>query len=152
MSVELIRRLNDDLDGGAATQTVAFSWGGKALEIDLSDANYKVLADFMGRYAGKAREAETEETAKKATKKRKTSPGLGRDKSALIREWAKTEWPEPLSDRGRVPAKVIAAYDAAGGKTKARTGGQGQPGSQAGAGSGPAGGISAGTAGQPPAA
>ncbi len=47
--------LEDDLDGGPASETVLFSLDGVAYEIDLNDGNAAGLRDAMAQYVGAGR-------------------------------------------------------------------------------------------------
>ena len=47
--------LEDDLDGGEATETVSFGLDGRTYEIDLNDKNAAALRDALARYVAAAR-------------------------------------------------------------------------------------------------
>jgi hypothetical protein len=96
--------LVDDLDGTEATQTVTFSLDGTTYEIDLNDDNAAALRDSFAGYVGHARKVSG---ARRGAKK----SGAAVDTKAA-REWAREAGYE-VSDRGRVPAHVLAAYAAA---------------------------------------
>jgi len=100
--------LVDDLDGGTAEETVAFSVDGVSYEIDLSRDNASAMRDALASYVGAARRVGGRVRA------RATSVASGRrdDRSAQIREWARSEG-HKVSDRGRIPADLAAKYDAA---------------------------------------
>lgn len=99
--------LVDDLDGSEATQTVAFGLDGASYEIDLNDDNAHRLREVVERFVGSARRT----GGRRASVPRSTpSPSAG-DKGA-VREWAKVNGME-VSERGRIPADVQEAYDAA---------------------------------------
>ena len=98
MAREIRVILTDDLDGTEADQTVEFSLGNASYSIDLSDANVAKL------------EAALEPFIAKAEKVR--GGRAGRGGTAEIRAWARENGFE-VSDRGRVPADVMAAYEAA---------------------------------------
>lgn len=102
--------LVDDLDGGTAEETVAFSVDGVSYEIDLSGDNASTMRDALARYVGSARRVGGRSRTRTAT----TTPSTGRrdDRSAQIREWARGEG-HKVSDRGRIPADLAAKYDAA---------------------------------------
>lgn len=97
--------LVDDLDGSEATQTVSFALDGASYEIDLNDDNAAALRDAFAGYVGHARKVTG---PRRSTKK---STGGGVDTKA-VREWARANGRE-VSDRGRVPADLVAAYEAA---------------------------------------
>jgi hypothetical protein len=100
--------LEDDLDGTGAEETVTFGLDGITYEIDLSARNAAQLRDRMAPYVASARR-----TSGRASSRRSSARGRSSGPSpAEIRDWARTEGRE-VSDRGRVPADVRAAYDAA---------------------------------------
>ena len=85
--------LVDDIDGTDATETVSFGLDGTSYEIDLNDSNAAALRDALASYVGHAR---------------KVSSTRGRKARA-----ASTSSGYEVSDRGRVPAEVREAFDAA---------------------------------------
>lgn len=98
--------LVDDLDGGEASETVSFALDGVSYEIDLSENNANALRDALSAYVGSARRAG-----------RRAKGGRGRgapsrnQETAAIREWAR-ERGFKISDRGRIPADILAKYEA----------------------------------------
>jgi len=98
--------LVDDLDGGPADETVAFSLDGTSYEIDLSSANAARLRDVMASYVGHARKAA------RGSGRRSARAGRGSGNSAEIRRWAKSQGIQ-VNERGRIPATVVAQYEAA---------------------------------------
>ena len=98
--------LEDDLDGGSADETVMFALDGTNYEIDLSAKNAAKLRDALAKYVGAGRR-----TAARGRRGASRSRG-GATNAAAVREWARANGYE-VSDRGRVPADVKAAYDAA---------------------------------------
>jgi len=99
--------LEDDLDGSEATETVSFALDGTSYEIDLNDANAAKLRDALGVYIGHARKVTTGRRGA-----RRTSPGAGGASAKDIREWARDNG-YTVPDRGRIPAEVRSAYEAA---------------------------------------
>ena len=102
--------LVDDLDGGEANETVQFSLDGIAYEIDLSSDNASKLRNELGVYAGHARKASGGAAA--AGRRKRTRTGPGRERSSEIRAWAKQRG-HKVSERGRIPAAIIAEYESA---------------------------------------
>jgi hypothetical protein len=98
--------LVDDIDGSEATQTVTFGVDGNTYEIDLNDANAEALRSSVAGYVGHARKV----TGGRRPAARKASGGGTGTKA--VREWARANGHE-VSDRGRVPAELVAAYEAA---------------------------------------
>ena len=85
--------------------TRAFSLDGRDYEIDLCERHSQKFDDALKRFADKARRASNRVTRPK----RRTT--ANRQHSADIRSWAKDAGIE-VSDRGRIPAQVIARYEA----------------------------------------
>lgn len=102
--------LVDDIDGGGADETVAFALDGKAYEIDLSKKNAGALRRALKRYTDSARRAGR--AASPGRRSRSAAGRTDRERTADIREWARANGRE-VSDRGRIPASVVDAYDAA---------------------------------------
>ncbi len=98
--------LEDDIDGGDATETVMFGLDGATYEIDLSDKNAAKLRDSLSRYVASARR--TTARARRASSRRGTTGPT----TAQVREWARSSGRE-VSDRGRISAETRAAYEAA---------------------------------------
>ncbi len=98
--------LVDDLDGTEATETVTFGLDGTTYEIDLNEANAAQLRDALSGYVGHARKV----TSSRA--RRGKSAAAGGPSARELREWARSNGYE-VSDRGRVPAEVREAFDAA---------------------------------------
>jgi hypothetical protein len=107
--VEVI--LVDDVDGGAATETVTFALDGVSYEIDLSDKNAKSLRDDLAKWTGHARRAGSS-GGRRAGGRRSSGGTARRTDLAAVREWARANGYE-VSDRGRISADVQAAYDKA---------------------------------------
>jgi hypothetical protein len=85
--------------------TRAFSLDGRDYEIDLCEKHSQKFDEAVQRFADKARKVST----RMSRPKRRTA--AHRQRSADIRAWAKRSGIE-VSDRGRIPAQVIAKYDA----------------------------------------
>jgi hypothetical protein len=98
--------LVDDLDGSDASETVAFGLDGTAYEIDLNDKNAAALRDALSAYVGHARKVSAR--GRRTRSAAATSGPSARE----LREWARSNGFE-VSDRGRVPAEVREAFEAA---------------------------------------
>jgi hypothetical protein len=97
--------LEDDLDGGDATETVAFGLDGRSYEIDLNDKNAKALRDALAKYVAVARRS-----GGRASKPRtRTQVGTS---AREIRDWARSNG-FTVPDRGRIPSEVREAFEAA---------------------------------------
>lgn len=97
--------LEDDIDGGDATETVMFGLDGVSYEIDLSDKNAQRLRDSLTKYVASARR-----TASRG--RRSARRGTSGPSTAAVREWARSNGHD-VSDRGRISAEIKAAYEAA---------------------------------------
>ena len=104
-SVQII--LEDDLEGGAADETVQFGLDGRDYEIDLSTANAEKLREALRPYAAAGRKAGRTSTRSTGARTSKGDPD-----TAKIRAWAKENGYE-VSDRGRVHQSIKDAYYAA---------------------------------------
>ena len=97
--------LIDDIDQSTASETVRFGVDGTAYEIDLSAKNASKLRDAFAPYVGAARR-----TGQRSGARRRRSSGDGR--TAEIRAWARSKNLK-VNERGRIPAEIVAKYDAA---------------------------------------
>lgn len=116
MARRIVHQLVDDLDGtlleAGEGETVLFSLDGVAYEIDLTDENAAALRGALDRYTHAARtvsSARATSSAGAAGRKRRRS---GQQDFSGVREWAKQNGYQ-VSERGRVPASVLEAYEAA---------------------------------------
>ncbi len=100
--------LVDDIDGGDATETVQFGLDGTAYEIDLSDANATALRDALSGYVGHARKVTSGRRGRRST----AGAAAGGASAKDVRAWAR-ENNHSVPERGRIPADVREAYDAA---------------------------------------
>lgn len=111
MAQKVIVSLVDDLDGGAAEETVEFALDGKSYQIDLSDENAKKLREAFAAYVDGARRA----TTSRGTSPRRPQQGgtqravADREQNQAIRDWANRHGMK-VSDRGRIPGDVVKAY------------------------------------------
>ncbi len=108
--------LEDDLDGGPADETMTFAVDGVTYEIDVNAENAQQLRDSFAPYVGAARRVGREGRARstRAQRSRPAEPVKARKGDATpdpkeVRAWAR-ETGRPVSDRGRVPADLIAEY------------------------------------------
>jgi hypothetical protein len=102
----------DDLDGTEAQGTVTFALENRAYEIDLSDENTDKLHEALAPFIEHARKASKAAGAAQAAPTRKGArTPVDREQTAAIRTWAR-ENGHTVNDRGRIPAKVVEAYNA----------------------------------------
>jgi hypothetical protein len=110
--------LSDDLDENLpADETVSFSLDGTNYEIDLSEKNAGELRDAFSRYVQAARKVGRGSGSGRASgggRSRATGGGgrMDREQAGAIRDWARKNG-HAVSDRGRIPASVVEAYEAA---------------------------------------
>jgi hypothetical protein len=112
MAQKTIIQLVDDLDGtpletGEGT-TIRFAVEGTEYEIDLSDANADKLNDALADFVKAARVVSRPRASRGSERK---SSGSTMDSTA-VRQWAK-DTGLAVSERGRISADVMAAYNAA---------------------------------------
>lgn len=110
MAREIRVFLTDDIDGSEATQTVEFSVAGTAYTIDLNDANAAKFEAALAPYVDKADRVRT--GRRPASTRRSSASRSASGATAEIRAWARDNGFK-ISDRGRIPANVIAAYESA---------------------------------------
>lgn len=96
--------LEDDLDGSTADETVRFGLDGVDYEIDLSTDNAEKIRADLAQWVGHARRLGKSRAGGSASKK-SGSP-------TEIRAWAQANGMD-VSSRGRVPAHVREAFEAA---------------------------------------
>ena len=101
----------DDIDGGEAAGTVRFALDGTDYEIDLNAEHSEELRSAIGKYVTYAR--------KVGGAARRGGRGAGRGRGASparntteIRQWARENGYD-IKERGRVPADLVAKYQAA---------------------------------------
>jgi len=104
--------LEDDIDGGAAAETVTFGIDGHSYEIDLSKKNAAKLRDALAPFVGAARRAGRSGSTPGRRGAARSASRADRGRIQAIREWARANG-HPISDRGRIPATIVEAYDAA---------------------------------------
>ena len=110
--------LIDDLDGGAADETMRFGVDGGHYEIDVSAENAGALRDALAPFVAVGRKIGRRTPS--ATRRIPTPPATGapqtrgpaaRHLNQQIRTWA-TQHGLTVNDRGRIPADLIAKYEA----------------------------------------
>jgi hypothetical protein len=106
--------LSDDLDENLpADETVSFSLDGTSYEIDLADKNAKEMRDAFSRYVSAARKVGRSGRSTGGSGRGRGSGGrMDREQAGAIRDWARKNG-HAVSDRGRIPASVVEAYEAA---------------------------------------
>ena len=100
----------DDIDGGEAAGTVRFGLDGVDYEIDLSAGHADELHAALRTYIDHARK--TGGTSRRGPRGRHAGSTID---TTAVRSWAREQGIN-IKDRGRVPAEVVAKYEAATGR------------------------------------
>jgi len=113
MARRIVHQLVDDIDGSVLEvgegETVHFSLNGASYEIDLNTAHAEELRKAFEPYISAGRRAGSSGAVRSAAPRKRT----GRNPEvAAIRAWANDNG-YTLSERGRIPAPVVEAYNAA---------------------------------------
>ena len=116
MAQRTIVQLTDDLDGKPISEgkgeTIRFSLDRQDYEIDLAEKNAKGLRNDLSKYVSAARRASGGRSAGGRGRGRSGS-GSGRDYDPkAVRAWAESQGIQ-VSQRGRVPADLVAQFQAA---------------------------------------
>jgi hypothetical protein len=106
MAQKITVTLEDDLDGGAAAETLQFSFDGTHYEIDLNKKNARAFRKQVAPFIEHARRAG------RGQRRQSGRTQSGRRRSSDIRAWAKDQG-MAVSGRGRIPAGVVEQYEAA---------------------------------------
>ncbi|GAA0350212.1 Lsr2 family protein [Streptomyces olivoreticuli] len=104
MAQRVVVTLSDDIDGGAAAETVSFGLDGKSYEIDLNTANAKKLRVALAPFVEAGRK---QSRSGKVYRHTPVAP----DPSA-VRAWARSHGMD-VPPRGRIPKRVYEAFNAA---------------------------------------
>jgi hypothetical protein len=113
VQVLLVCDLHDEEVEGS--ETVAFGLDGSSYEIDVCDEHAAQLRDAFAPFVGAARRAGRPAAGGVRRTSRAGSRGTGsgdRERVQAMREWAR-EHGHKVSERGRLPGSVVAAYEAA---------------------------------------
>jgi Lsr2 len=94
----------DDIDGSDAQGTVRFGFDGTDYEIDLNKKHSDQLAKALSPFIAAAR--------KVPSPRRAIRSRAGRHNQSDVRAWARSQGMK-VSERGRIPADVLAKYQAA---------------------------------------
>jgi hypothetical protein len=107
---QVVIKLEDDLDGGDANETLTFGLDGVSYEIDLSDAHAAELRDELAAYVAAARRVGGRKVH--GAGNGVAAPAGDRERARAIREWARGEGIE-VSARGRISSELAAQYEEA---------------------------------------
>jgi hypothetical protein len=95
----------DDIDGSEAEGTVRFGLGGAEYEIDLNKKHADQFAKVLSPFIAAARKVPSSRRAARGSR-------TARHDQSDVRAWARENGLK-VSDRGRIPADVLARYQAA---------------------------------------
>jgi hypothetical protein len=95
----------DDIDGSEAEGTVRFGFGGTDYEIDLNKEHSEQLNAAVGPFIAAARKVPSSRKPARGTR-------TARHDLSDVRAWARDQGIK-VSTRGRIPADVLARYNAA---------------------------------------
>ena len=115
---ETITRLVDDLDGGAAHETVKFGLDGQLYEIDLSSKNAKKLRSELAVYmegGSRVSHRRTSTGARAVGARGGSSTAAGKDQNRAIREWAQRKGFD-VAARGRIRQDIVEEYQKTAGR------------------------------------
>lgn len=112
MAQRTVVELTDDLDGGPADERLTFSYDGQSYEIDLSKDNAQEFRAMMEAYAKAGRKLSDGRSSRQRSAPEAKKPFDEVDQRA-VRAWARSNGVE-VSPRGRIPARVLEQYRAAG--------------------------------------
>ena len=101
----------DEVEG---TETITFALDGSSYDIDVCDSHAGELRDAFAPFVGAARRSGRTTTSAQRRSGRGAGRAASTDKNrvAEIREWARKNGHQ-VSERGRIAATVLAAYEAA---------------------------------------
>lgn len=112
MAKQIVESFIDDIDGTEAVGTVSFAYKGKTYEIDLSLAHSQAFDESMSEWIEHAREVRGELVGRRRRGAGGGTRALSREKSAEIRQWAKSHGLQ-VSERGRIASTVVEKYEQA---------------------------------------
>ncbi|MDT4913115.1 MAG: hypothetical protein QOC66_2243 [Pseudonocardiales bacterium] len=111
MAQKTIVQLIDDIDQGAAEETVSFGLDGTNYEIDLSAKNAAKLRDSLATYVANARRSSRSAGRPGGGGSRRGRGARGdREQTQAIREWARKNG-HKVGEKGRIPAHILEAYN-----------------------------------------
>jgi hypothetical protein len=110
---ETITKLIDDLDGGAADETVKFGLDGVLYEIDLSKKNADKLRNALKSYVEKGTRVDRRRAVtiggRSASARSRGGAAAEREQNRAIRAWAQRKGLE-VAPRGRIKADILDQY------------------------------------------
>jgi hypothetical protein len=111
MAQRIVTELTDDTNGKPADETVTFGLDGREYAIDLTSRNAAALRKAFDVYVKNGRRVGGRRTRGSGSSSPSHSSSNGAD-TRSVREWASKNGFQ-VSARGRIPANVVEAYQAA---------------------------------------
>jgi hypothetical protein len=113
VAARTIVTIYDDLDNSEGASTVSFAYRGTSYEIDLGEKNQAAMDKALAKFIAVARKKSGSVAPSTPRGRRRAgSRSKGPTELSAIRAWAQENGFE-VSDRGRIPGEVQAAYDSA---------------------------------------
>jgi hypothetical protein len=114
MAQKVVVEIVDDLDGSVSAEvtTVNFALDGRSYEIDLNASNAQKLRTSLAEFVAAGRRAKPRRGGAVVVRASSTHDSGARERAHAIREWA-SQAGHKVSDRGRIPAAVVEAYERA---------------------------------------
>ncbi len=110
MAQKVVTRLEDDIDGSEACETIVFGVDGQQYEIDLNEEHASDLREVLAPFISVARRVGGGRKGRSVAQKQRTGDEI--DPKA-VRSWAEANGVK-VSPRGRISADVVEQYKAAG--------------------------------------
>lgn len=114
MARKTVTHYYSDLSGDeieSADTTISFGLEGVSYDVDLTANEQQELRDLLARYVEVARASDAE-SSRRRRRHASSQSGRGETSAKDIREWALANG-YAVPDRGRIPALVREAFDAA---------------------------------------
>ncbi|ALG86922.1 histone-like nucleoid-structuring protein Lsr2 [Gordonia phthalatica] len=110
MAKKTVIQIVDDIDGAELEEyeTVRWSLDGKNYEFDTSPEHAEEFRNHVATYVAASRST----GGRAAAGRRAAGSGRTASNTRVIRQWAADNG-YTVSDRGRIPADIVAAYEAA---------------------------------------
>jgi len=96
----------DDLTGEEGATTLVFGLDGATYEIDLAPSSMEKVRGALEPLVEKARRVDGKSKGRKSSASKPSNSNASK-----VREWARANGYE-VGNRGRIPAEVVAAYEA----------------------------------------
>ena len=110
MAKKTVIQIVDDIDGAELEEyeTVRWSLDGKNYEFDTSPEHAEEFRNHVATYVAVSRTS----SGRTAPARRQSGSARSAANTRVIRQWAADNG-YTVSDRGRIPADIVAAYEAA---------------------------------------